>query len=147
RNVSSGSKLPDGTVLVSGHYTQSIAPQKQSSGESLFAIQTGDTWRQYSEYAFNLANSYFAAKAAHDGTNVPRLPMDAGRLAVIATQQIELLGKALTNPASGGRGGELDISGLQLAVVSHNEFTGQTGIPAGFVAVDAGQINAFDSVL
>ena len=147
RNVPSGSKLPDGTVLVTGHYTQSTAPQKQSSGESLFAVQTGTTWRQYSEYEFNRANDYFAAKAGHDGTNVPRLPMDAGRLAVVAQQQIELLGKALTSQASGGRGGELDISGLKLALVSHDEFVAQTGIPAGFVGVDVAQTNAFESVL
>jgi filamentous hemagglutinin family protein len=148
RNIASGTTLPGGTMLVSGHYTQSIAPQKQSSGETLFAIQTGPVWQQYSEFSFSGANRYFVDKATHDGVNVPRLPIDAGRLAVAAQQSIILQGIALTQPGAGGRGGELDISGLKLAVVGHDQYV-NVDVPAGYVSLDVTQLNnwGFESIL
>ncbi|BAS00464.1 filamentous haemagglutinin family outer membrane protein associated with VreARI signalling system [Blastochloris viridis] len=148
RNIASGTTLPDGTVLVTGHYGSSLASVRQSSGEGLFAVQTGAVWQQYSEYEFNRANSYFAEKAAHDGVSVPRLPIDAGRLATIAQQQLLLLGRALTLPAPGGRGSELDLSSSKIAVLGHEQFVRQQG-PAGYASVDVTQLNefGFESVL
>ena len=152
RNVPSGTTLPDGTVLVTGNYTQSTQPGKQSAGQSLFAVQTGAVWQQYSEYSFSRANSYFVQKATHDGTNVPRLPIDGGRLAVGAQQQILLAGTALSQPAAGGRGGELDISGNMLAVVSHQQYVDSAvpgNVPTGYIALDVGQLDnmGFESML
>lgn len=146
RNVPSGTTLPDGTVLVTGNYTQSTQPGKQSAGQSLFAVQTGAVWQQYSEYSFSSANSYFVQKAAHDGTRVPRLPIDAGRFAVIAQQQILLAGTALSQPAPGGRGGELDIAGNKLAVVSHQQYVDSAtagNVPAGYIPLDVSQLDSF----
>ncbi|PZA13629.1 hypothetical protein DNX69_04555 [Rhodopseudomonas palustris] len=146
RSVPSGTTLPDGTVLVSGHYTQSTSSQKQSSGEALFAIRSNSVWQRYSEYAFNGANAYFTQRANSDGTNVPRLPIDAGRMAVLAQQEILLAGMALTRPAAGGRGGELDISATKLAVVGHSQYLDRANpasVPAGYVALDATQLNNF----
>jgi filamentous hemagglutinin family protein len=143
--------LPDGTVLVTGYYTQSTAPGKQSSGQSLFAVQTNSVWQQYSEYSFNRANSYFIDLAAKKSLPVPRLPMDAGRLAVIAQQSILLKGIALTQPGqddSGniGRGGELDISAPNLAVIGHAQYVNNE-TPSGYVGLDVTQLNGFESVL
>lgn len=143
--------LPDGTVLVTGHYTQSTAPGKQSSGQSLFAVQTNSVWQQYSEYSFKRANSYFTDLAVKKERPVPRLPMDAGRLAVIAAQSIVLNGMALTQPGqdeSGniGRGGELDISAPKLAVVGHDQYVNNE-TPSGYVGLDVTQLNGFESVL
>ncbi|WP_371369079.1 hypothetical protein, partial [Salmonella sp. M34] len=45
KHVTSGTKLPDGTVLVTGNYTQSTAPGKQSSGQTVFAVQTSAVWQ------------------------------------------------------------------------------------------------------
>lgn len=143
--------LPDGTVLMTGHYTQSTAPGKQSSGQSLFAVQTNSVWQQYSEYSFNRANSYFTDLAARKERSVPRLPMDAGRLAVIASQSIVLNGMALSQPGrdeSGniGRGGELDISAPKLAVIGHDQYV-NSQTPSGYVGLDVTQLNGFESVL
>lgn len=143
--------LPDGTVLVTGHYTQSTVPGKQSSGQSMFAVQTNSVWQQYSEYSFNRANSYFTSLAAKNGTPVPRLPMDAGRLAVIAQQTILLSGIALTQPGRDdkgnlGRGGELDISAPKLAVIGHAGYINNE-TPAGYVGLDVSELNGFESIL
>ncbi|MES2194871.1 MAG: filamentous hemagglutinin family protein [Pseudomonadota bacterium] len=149
RNLPTGTTQPDGTVLVAG-YT-STAPGKQSSGQSLFAVQSNSVWQQYSEYSFNRANSYFTELAVKQNRTVPRLPMDAARLAVSALQSIVLNGIALTQPgrdSSGnvGRGGELDISALKLAVVGHAGYVGND-IPTGYVGLDITQLNGFESIL
>ena len=151
RNVPTGTTMPDGTVLVTGHTTQSTASEKQSSGQSLFAVQTGKVWQQYSEYKFNGANGFFSQHALKQGVAVPRLPMDAGRLAVIAQQSILLDGVARAQPGQDsfgniGRGGELDISAPRLAVVGNAQYV-NNDIPAGFVGLDVTQLDGFESVL
>lgn len=143
--------LPDGTVLVPGHYTQSTAPGKQSAGQSMFAVQSNSVWQQYSEYSFNRANSYFTSLATKNGTTVPRLPMDAGRLAVLAQETILLKGIALTQPGRDdkgnlGRGGELDISAPKLAVLGHAGYLNNE-TPAGYVGLDVAELNGFESIL
>jgi filamentous hemagglutinin family protein len=151
RNLPSGTTLPDGTVLVTGHTTQSTALTKQSSGQSLFAVQTGDVWKQYSEFTLIGANSYFRQLAAKLGVTTPALAMDAGRLSVLALQSIILNGIALTQPgqdSSGniGRGSELDLSAPQLAVVGHTQYV-NNDIPAGYVGLDVAQLKGFESIL
>lgn len=151
RNLASGTKLPDGTTLVTGHYTQSTAPGKQSSGQTVFAVQTSSVWRQYSEYSLTGANSYYAQLATKQNTTAPRLPMDAGRLSISALQSIVLNGIARTQPGQDGsgntgRGGELDISAPKLAVVGHAEYV-NNDVPTGYVGVDVTQLNGFESIL
>ncbi|MET4084738.1 filamentous hemagglutinin family protein [Bradyrhizobium sp. LA7.1] len=151
KNIATGTKLPDGTVLVTGHYTQSTAPGKQSSGQTVFAVQTSSVWQQYSEYSFNGANAYYAQLAAKNNVTAPRLPMDAGRLSISALRSIVLNGMALTQPgqdSSGniGRGSELDISAPKLAVLGHAGYV-NNDIPPGYVGVDLTQLNGFESIL
>lgn len=144
RNIPSGTTLPDGTLLVSGHYTPSARPGAYSSGGELFAVQSGSVWRQYSEYSFSTANSYFTDKAKHDGVAIPRVPVDAGRIAVVAQQQLLLAATELNAPASGGRGGELDISGGKIAVLSASVNPQQY---SDYVVVASDQLTSFESVL
>lgn len=151
KNIATGTKLPDGTVLVTGHYAQSTAPGKQSSGQTVFAVQTSSVWQQYSEYSFNGANTYYAQLAAKNNVTAPRLPMDAGRLSISALQSIVMNGVARTLPGQDkngntGRGSELDISAPKLAVVGHAGYV-NNDIPAGYVGLDVAQLNDFESIL
>ena len=138
----SGTTLPDGTTLISGYYTQSTLPQTRTSGSELFAVQTGAVWGNYSQYNNSSANSYFPAQAQKHGVSVPSLPLDAGRLAVVAQQAIVLAGNALTQAAPGGRGGQLDISGNNLDVVSPGQLASGS-IPAGYIGIDVTQLDTF----
>jgi filamentous hemagglutinin family protein len=148
RNVPSGTTLPDGTTLISGYYTQSTSPQTRTSGSELFAVQTNAVWSSYSQYGYTSANSYFPQQAQKNGVNIPSLPMDAGRLAVVAQQAIVLAGTALSQPATGGRGGQLDLSGNQLDVVSPQQLASGS-VPNGYIGIDVTQLDqfGFESVL
>lgn len=148
RNIPSGTQLPDGTVLVAGHYAQSVRQGASSSGSELFAVQSSAVWQQYSEYGFSSANRYFTDKANHDGVAIPRLPVDAGRIAVVAQQDLLLAATELNAPAAGGRGGELDISANKLAVLSPGvDPQPYTDPGAGYVVVASDQLSSFESVL
>ncbi|MBV9979787.1 MAG: filamentous hemagglutinin family protein, partial [Bradyrhizobium sp.] len=154
RNLASGTTLPDGTVLVTGNTTQSTVPGKQSSGQSLFAVQSNAVWQQYSEYKLSGANDFFTQQAAKNSVVVPKLPMDAGRLSVIAQQSILLNGVALTQPGqdkSGntGRGSELDITSSQaIDIVGHTQYV-NNDIPTGSLGIDVSQLtgSGFESIL
>ena len=140
-----GTTLADGSQIIGGYTTQSTNPNSRTPGTSLFKVQTSAVWRQYSEIDGSSANTYFAAKARHDGTVMPYLPMDAGRLAISAQQSLMLAAGGLAGAqtaAAGGRGSQLDLAANQLALIGH----GQTA-PAGYVGIDVTQLGNFESVL
>lgn len=151
KNLASGTALPDGTVLTTGYYTSSTRPGTRSAGQELFAVQTGAVWKQYSEYTLSTANSYFAAKAQHDGVMVPRLPVDAGRIAAIASQSLDLAGTIAAHAAPNGRGGELDVSASKLVVSPTNPIGVEPTYASGdgWIWLSADQLNALglESVL
>src|SRR5262249_46238604 len=89
----------------------------RTSGTELFAVQTSSVWRRYSEIDPSTANSYFSALAAHNGVPVPPLPIDGGPLALAAQNALVLQATLLAPPASGGRGGELDVAALKIALL------------------------------
>jgi filamentous hemagglutinin family protein len=144
KNLASGTTLPDGTVLTTGYYTSSTQPGTRSAGQELFAVQTGAVWQQYSEYTFSSANSYFVAKASHDGVMAPRLPIDAGRIAAVASQSLNLAGTIQAQAAPGGRGSEFDISAIKLVVSPTNPIGVEPAYPSGegWVWLSVDQLNA-----
>lgn len=144
KNLASGTALPDGTVLTTGYYSSSTQPGTRSAGQELFAVQTGTVWEQYSEYTLSSANSYFAAKAKHDGVMVPRLPIDAGRIAAVASQSLDLAGTIAAQAAPGGRGGEFDISASKLVVSPTNPIGVEPAYSSGdgWVWLSVDQLNA-----
>jgi filamentous hemagglutinin family protein len=139
RSALAGATLPDGTQIVGGKISQSNI-SKQSSGRELFALQSGSVWRQYTEVQALTANAYFAKKAADGG----RLPIDGGRLSIVAPLALALEATVRAAAAPGGRGGELDIAALAIDVIE----PGARALP-GHLGVDITQLNnsGFDSIL
>lgn len=153
RNIPSGTTLTDGTVLITGNFTQSTGAGKQSAGQTVFAVQTNAVWQSYSEYQFSSANSYFRNLAAKNGTIIP-VPIDAGSLQAIALQSINLSGSVQAQPgqdSSGniGSGSELDISSPQMIdVVGHAQYVAGD-VPTGYLGIDVSQLDTsgFGSIL
>ncbi len=70
---------PDGTNIVSGYYVDALNGARSATPVQ-FEVQSAAVWGQYSQYNETSANSYFVTQAQNNGTAVPPLPIDAGRL-------------------------------------------------------------------
>lgn len=117
--------LLNGATVVPGYRTLANTGLRSDPRWSGFAVRpgAGTAPATYaSEYDISTANAFFAAAAAKAGTAVPRLPMDAGQLAINAGSALTLEGHLLVTPggsgAQAGRGAQVDIAAQDLAVVN-----------------------------
>jgi len=141
----------DGTVVISGRdaYAGTNLGDTRTSG---FDVAPGNYVLNEAQYTTTSANSFFVKQAAalnaaaSNGAGssstaptvvAPRVPQDAGTLAITGTSAINLSGTLAASPDSGGRGSALDLSAANLVVTS------QPGsLSAGSVAVDPNQLDA-----
>jgi filamentous hemagglutinin family protein len=136
-----GSVAPDGSIYMTGTLGNAITGSR-SSQIALLEIQPAKTWTRYSEIDITSANSYFSALAAANGAAPPVLPIDAGQLVLNATRSVALRGSNDFTPAPGGRGGLVDISGTNLAVIaSDRPDEAASYLDAGYVVLDSDQIS------
>ncbi|MDR3663325.1 MAG: filamentous hemagglutinin N-terminal domain-containing protein, partial [Mycobacterium sp.] len=128
----------DGSIYMTGVMTNAITGAKSSS-TALFEIQSNAVWSKYSEIDITYGNSYFAALAATNGTAVPRLAQDAGQLIIAAATSLTLGATNIFTAASGGRGGEVDITGSNLLVVASDLAASYaaSGTYSGYIVLDA----------
>ncbi len=133
---------PDGTINMTGVLGNAIDGSR-SSQTALLQIQSNATWTKYSEIDIASGNSYFAALAATNGTVTPRLAIDAGQLVVAAANALTLDASNLFAPATGGRGGQLDIAGTNMLVVASDlrrSFASNSAY-SGYLFLDADMIS------
>jgi filamentous hemagglutinin family protein len=109
--------LPDGTMSITGYFADALNGAR-SARTTIFQVQSASVWRQYSQYQFTNADTYFAQQASKAGTVTPELPTDAGHLILSATQQLQLGATLNAAPAIGGRGSLVDIAAQAIQVVS-----------------------------
>ncbi|KAB2322282.1 filamentous hemagglutinin N-terminal domain-containing protein [Betaproteobacteria bacterium SCN1] len=143
-----GSVLPgqaytrqDGIRVAAGYVTDTRAGAPRDAGWQGVQVMTREQVRARSEFALVRASQFFARAGTH--------PQDAGLLSIRTTgsgaDALKLDAIYDFAPGTGGRGGQVDISALKLAVSS--------GAPGGFspdtVVLDAGRLNALgaDSLL
>ena len=113
--ASGATETRDGSWLVQG--TRSIAATGvQEAAPRTVTLQTAAVWSQYSSLTYTTANDYFPARAARLGLPLDRLPIDAGRLSLSASQSLAMDGTTLFNHPDGGRGGQVDISSSAIAI-------------------------------
>ncbi len=131
----------DGATVVAGRFgvaeTRIQSPRWQG-----FAVEPGAVARTRSQFQDYSANTFFAGKAEKAGTNVPRLPRDAGSLSISADTEMSLAGDLVASAGKGGLGGNLDISANRLAIVARREdLTGTAPGTVGLVAEDLNRLN------
>jgi filamentous hemagglutinin family protein len=125
-------RLADGSQLVEG-FRASIAADGstlRAARSEAFEVASSAVVRNRAEYSTTLASRFFS------GTAGAQLPGDAGRLSISVTETLRLAGGFLSDFVPGRRGAEVDLVAPRLAVVA-----GGTTAPAGFVGVDAVQLN------
>ncbi|MBY6242346.1 filamentous haemagglutinin family protein [Methylosinus sp. Sm6] len=107
----------DGSVYATGVLGNAITGS-QSPQAALLQIQSKEVWTRYSQIDVTTGKSYFTALAASNATALPRLAQDAARLSVAAGVNLSLDATNLFDPASGGLGGMLDITGEKILVAA-----------------------------
>ena len=131
--------LPDGTVAVAGYMGNSLTGSR-SATPTLFDVQSGAVWQQYSQYTLTSANSFFPPLAATAGDVTPPLPMDAGQLVLAATQTLSLGATLNTTAAAGGAPAEVDIASQAIQIVG----SGEAALP-GYLQLNADQLDALNA--
>jgi len=126
--------LLDGTPVVSG-YREVAGTDVRDSRSSGFAVRPGSYAGQLAEYKLTRANDFISARSAVLEIATPRLPRDAGTLAISGTSAIDL-GGALEAASDNGRGARVDIEAARLAVVAN------PGDTSGYVELEANKLNA-----
>jgi filamentous hemagglutinin family protein len=134
--------LPDGTVAVAGYMGNALTGS-QSATPTLFDVQSGAVWQQYSQYTLTSANAFFPPLAATAGDVTPPLPMDAGQLVLAATQGLTLGATLKTAAAPGGAPAEVDIASQAIQIVGSGAGA-QAALP-GYLQISADQLDALDA--
>lgn len=118
--IGTSAATPDGSQIVAGYFTDALTGARDARASS-FTVQSAATWGQYSEYALTSADTFFADAASANGSVVPRLGADAGRLTIAATAALTLGATLNAAPTDGGRGSQVDIAGDAIQVLGVNE--------------------------
>jgi filamentous hemagglutinin len=109
-----------GATIVAGRYGVPEAGIQDARWQG-FAVEKGDIARTRSEFKDYSANTFFADKAAAEGTAAPQLPKDAGSLSIDVRNSLVLGAELAAAPALNGLGGQVDISADNLRVVGQRE--------------------------
>ncbi|WP_374088456.1 filamentous haemagglutinin family protein [Methylomicrobium lacus] len=131
-----------GATIVAGRYGDPSAGIQDVRWQG-FAVEQGDIARTRSEFKDYSANTFFADKAAADGTAAPQLPKDAGSLSIDVRNSLVLGAELAAAPGLNGLGGQVDISADRLRVVGRREDAASS--PAGTVSLfdeDLNNLNA-----
>jgi hypothetical protein len=130
--------LSDNSNLVTGYRFNDLAGTPSSHLFARFQVSSGDVVRARSEYEDYFANSFFRDQATDLGSQIPRLPTDAGRLILSGARSLVLQGGVL-GQAANGRGALIDISTPRDIVIS----AGGTDAGPGIVSLSAQVLNGF----
>ncbi|MFC4313792.1 filamentous hemagglutinin family protein [Steroidobacter flavus] len=134
--ASLNAKLPDGTLRMSGYFTDGLTGARDARNTS-FLVQSREVWGQYSEYAITDMDDFFSDQAASQGTALPRLMRDAGRLALAATQSLSLGARLNTTAGEGGAGAQVDIASERIQIIG-----GDASARDGYLQIAASDLNS-----
>lgn len=127
----------DGSVVMSGYrvYGTTGLGDTRASG---FDVMPGTYALREASYTLTSGDSFFAGQAQAAGVAAPRLPEDAGSLAINATLTATLAGQVdSSHTGTGSRGAQVDLSSANLYVSGT-----PANAPAGYVTLDPTQLNA-----
>jgi filamentous hemagglutinin family protein len=131
----------DGSAVVGGFRFISLNPS--GTGQTLvtqFDIASGAVTRTLAQYNDYFASSYLASEITQNGIQVPRLPNDAGTVAISGDNSLVLQGM-IEGQAPKGQAANIDIStanpdGIYIGAVG-------TNVPAGATYLSAALLNSY----
>lgn len=132
----------DGSTIVSGYHVNAATRERdaRTSGFDIvsgaYALDSTQSTHTLAQYSVTGANTFFTSQAKTNDVTTPRLPADAGSLAINVTGSAQLQGALAATAPNGYRGGSVDITAPDLFV------TGKpVDAPAGTVVLDVNQLN------
>ncbi len=132
---------PDKATLVSGYRFNAAAPGGANTLLSTWEVASTAVVRTRSQYDDYKATTFFTQLATNSETAVPRLPVDAGRLLMTASQQLAFAGTFTASTPAGARGGLVDISSpLDILVAGPNVSGG-----AGTLTLRSSDLSSFNA--
>jgi filamentous hemagglutinin len=136
---------PDGSTVVSGYRVSSLDSAREQSLDTSFDVASQAVIDSRATYDLLSADTYFPSSASSLDVAVPRLPVDAGLVALNATVSLTLpntAGTLLGQPGDGGLGSLVDISS-PAAINIYNSSNSATPAVVGDLNLDADALNAF----
>ncbi|WP_175049953.1 filamentous haemagglutinin family protein [Paraburkholderia sediminicola] len=131
--------LPDGTAMVAGYSVDALSGAR-SATPTLFDVQSGKVWQQYSQYTLTGANQFFPQLASSAGKVTPLLPVDGGQLALAAINALTLGAALNTAAGTGGAPAEVDIASKDIQI------TGNGGPAlAGYLQIGASDLDSLNA--
>ncbi|KVT19849.1 filamentous haemagglutinin family protein [Burkholderia ubonensis] len=131
--------LPDGTVVTAGYFANALTGGR-SATPTLFSVQSGPVWQQYSQYMLTGANAYFTKLAAGKGNVTPPLPVDGGQLVLAATKALALGATLNAAAGAGGAPAEVDIASRDIQITGN----GSAALP-GYLQVGSDALDALNA--
>ncbi len=140
-NVAPGASavLPDGTVVTAGYFADALTGSRGAT-PTLFNVQSGPVWQQYSQYTMTRANHFFTTLAASKGNVTPPLPMDGGQLVLAATKALALGATLNTAAVTGGAPAEVDIASQDIQVTGNG-----SAALAGYLQIGADALDSLNA--
>ncbi|VWD50788.1 filamentous hemagglutinin outer membrane protein [Burkholderia lata] len=131
--------LPDGTVVAAGYFADAVTGGR-SATPTLFNVQSGATWQQYSQYTLKGANDFFTAQAAKQGNVTPPLPVDGGQLVLAATKALALGATLNAAAGAGGAPAEVDIASRDIQITGN----GSAALP-GYLQIGGDALDSLNA--
>ncbi|WEY41295.1 filamentous haemagglutinin family protein [Paraburkholderia sp. SUR17] len=140
-NVAPGASkvLADGTVVTAGYFADALSGSR-SATPTVFNVQSGAVWQQYSQYTLTGANTFFPSLAAGKGNVTPPLPVDGGQLVLAATNALALGATLNTAAGQGGAPAEVDIASQDIQITGN----GAAALP-GYLQISAADLDSLDA--
>lgn len=121
----------DKSVVVTG-YRSSAGRATQGDDFVRYLVEPTTTFSAKSEYRVTSGNAFFSAQATRLGGEVGSLPIDAGRISIVARQLLDWKALFDLSAPSGARGGEFDLAVPDILVTVEGG-----SAPEGYTAVNA----------
>ncbi|WP_423382510.1 filamentous haemagglutinin family protein [Burkholderia sp. LMG 32019] len=131
--------LPDGTVMAAGYFADAVTGGR-SATPTLFNVQSGATWQQYSQYTLKGANAFFTAQAAKQGNVTPPLPVDGGQLVLAATKALTLGATLNAAAGTGGAPAEVDVASQDIQITGN----GSSALP-GYLQIGGDALDSLNA--
>jgi filamentous hemagglutinin len=142
-DLTAGQSIPqfDGSTIVSGYSVNAVTGLRDSRTSGFDIVSGAYALAQTSPYTlaqYNLssANTFFTLQAQANNVTTPRLPGDAGDLALAVTNTAQLAGTLAAVAPNGYRAGSVDITANDLFVTSK-----PSDAPVGAVVLDVDQLD------